>query len=209
MIPRPSSRKTRVSSSSSLYPIAIKPPSRTNKGGSATIAASNRSINSACPCNAAKDWVIKIGASSIWMDWAMNSACVSPVRMLAKSRGPARSSEMRDNARSKSGTLRSASRNFVATSPRSNISCTASKRDRINARSNDGDDNRRSNNRAPDAVTVRSTAPNKDPLRPPPVKDCVISRLRRVAASICITRVANSFTGQAKRGNLPFCVMSR
>ena len=55
---------------------------------------------------------------------------------------------------------------------------------------------------------MRSTAASKDPSRPPE-RAWVISRLRRVAASICIAPPGTSRTGGRSRGSLPRWVRSR
>lgn len=63
--------------------------------------------------------------------------------------------------------------------------CTASSLPRMASRSVEGAHNRVSSKRAPAPVTVRSMAVSRLPSRPP-LSACVSSRLRRVAASICI-----------------------
>ena len=67
---------------------------------------------------------------------------------------------------------------------------------------------RRSISRAPPAVTVRSMAASSEPSRPPD-SACVSSRLRRVAASICMAPPAASRSGGRISGIRPFCVSSR
>ena len=56
--------------------------------------------------------------------------------------------------------------------------------------------------RAPAPVTVRSMAASRLPLRSP-ARVCVSSRLRRVAASICIADDRAAFTGGRSSGRLP------
>ena len=135
------------------------------------------------------------------------SACPNVLRIAVMSRGPPRSSAKRDKARSKSCTLRSPSRKSAAKRAFSTKNAMLSCRSEITESAQDGLDKRRSNNRAPPAVTVRSIADKSDPARPPSVPR-VNSKDRRVAASICIVVAWPSITGGRTSGRFPFCVIS-
>ncbi len=119
---------------------------------------------------------------------AMTPAASSPSRIAVRSRGPPRSSDKRESARSMSGVLRKESRKLSRRPACSSRKATASSRRVTVAWSRDGLEIRRSSSRAPPAVTVRSMVASSDPSRPPD-RAWVSSRLRRVAASICIDRV--------------------
>ncbi len=204
---RPSSRRVRNSSSSWSKPIATNPPSRASNGGSATSAASNKASRVSWPIKSRAAPASSSGMSSgnaSEIDAALSMA----LRTAAISRGPPRSSDNRDNARSKSGTSRNRSFNVVAISPRSKHHATASCRMLIRDKSRDGEDNRRSNNRAPPAVSVLSITPNRDPARPPFILR-VSSNDFLVDASICIDPLRASRTGGRKRGSFPFWVISK
>ena len=208
MTPRPSSRNWRDSSNSVSNPGAMKPPSRVRSGGSATRAASSRDSRSSWPVRAPVAWAISGGRSAV-DSWAViASAWVSPLRIAARSRGPARSMARRDRARSRSGTRRRASRRDFAVGRSATMASTAARRSLIVVMSRDGLERRRSSRRAPPGVTVRSMAAKSDPARPPD-SAWVSSRLRRVAASICTVRSEASRSGLRSSGSLPFCVMSR
>ena len=167
-------------------------------------ARSSRSISARCPVKGARSGK----TSAPFSNSATDAASVRALRTAARSRGPPRSSARRDRARSISGTRRKdrrrSSRKPVCSSKNRSRACRAA----ISSRSRDGLDNRRSNNRPPAAVTVRSIAANSDPSRPP-VWLMVNSRLRRVAASICMPPSARSRTGTRSSGSLPRWVRSR
>ena len=207
MTPRPSSRSRRVWSRSASCPSATKPPSRASRGGSATSASSSRSTSVSWPSRSPAA-SRSTGGASPGSRAAMAAPCVSPARIAARSRGPPRSSASRDSARSMSGTRASAPRRSESNRASAASAATASWRAAIRPKSRDGALIRRSSRRAPGAVTVRSMAASSDPSRPPD-RAWVSSRLRRVAASICIAPPARSRTGGRSSGRRPFCVMSR
>ena len=161
---------------------------------------------SSCPPSAAAACVNRFGAVANCSE--SNCACVNPARIAERSRGPPRSSASRESARSMSGTRRKLSRSFARKRLWSSIYRTDSNRERISGRSQDGLESRRSKSLAPPAVAVRSIVASSDPSRPPERAE-VNSRLRRVAASICMLPPVSSRSGASNIGNLPRWVRSR
>ena len=87
------------------------------------------------------------------------------------------------------------------------MNATQSSRACTSARTRLGPASRRSSRRPPPAVTVRSIVASSDPARRPS-SAWVSSRLRRVAASICIADPWASRTGGRRSGSRPRCVIS-
>ena len=146
--------------------------------------------------------------SSLLISGSMSLACNKPSRILAMSLGPPRSSESRESARSKSGTAFNTSRKARISFGLLSMRSMRLWRFSITSSCNEGADSRCSSNRPPAAVTVQSIVASKDPARLPD-SAWVISRLRRVAASICITFELASRTGGRNIGSRPFCVISK
>ncbi len=201
--------KARCSSSCGAYPLAIKPPSRARKGRSSARARCKRSSRCVSSFDRDKWFEIEERADTLFL-WLnkrprISSAAFNPSLMALRSRGLPRPTVRRDRDRSVSGTVFKISRKHSRISVCDNRHSTSDKRSLMVSISVEGLARRAESRRPPAAVTVLSIVAKREPLRSP-FSVCVISRLRRVAASISIVVPLMTDCRGRIWGREPFCV---